>query len=81
MPAKTEHYRFMPWEIEDVEGVTRQLLSGYADVTRGGGLKYDQVTFLGPGGMVRAEMVIAQANEPGVNRYEGRRGCAVVRRG
>jgi hypothetical protein len=25
--------------------------------------------------------VIAQANEPGVNRYEGRRGCAVVRRG
>jgi hypothetical protein len=40
----------MPWEIEDADGVARQRLGGYADVTRGGGLKYDQVTFLGPGG-------------------------------
>src|SRR3954469_284326 len=39
-----------------VDGVARQLLGGYADVTRGGGLKYDQVTFLGPGGTVRAEL-------------------------
>jgi hypothetical protein len=56
MPAKTDRYRFMPWEVEDVDGVARQLLGGDADVTRGGGLKYDQVTFLGPGGTVRAEM-------------------------
>ena len=33
------------------------------------------------GGEVALAEVIAQANEPGVNRYEGRRGCAVVRRG
>jgi hypothetical protein len=56
MPAKAERYRFMPWEIEDVDGVARQLLGGYADVTRGGGLRYDQATFLGPGGTVRAEL-------------------------
>jgi hypothetical protein len=56
MPAKTERYRFTPWEIEDVDGVARQLLGGCADVTHGGGLKYDQVTFLGPGGTVRAEL-------------------------
>jgi hypothetical protein len=56
MPAKTERYRFMSWEVEDFDGVARQLLGGYADVTRGGGLKYDQVTFLGPGGTVRAEL-------------------------
>jgi hypothetical protein len=56
MPAKTERFRFVPWEIEDVNGVARMLLGGYADVTRGSGLKYDLVTFLGPGGTVRGEV-------------------------
>jgi hypothetical protein len=48
MPAKTERFRFVPWEIEDVNGVARMLFGGCADVTRGGGLKYDLVTCLGP---------------------------------
>jgi len=56
MPAKTERYRFKPWEILDVNGTERMLLNGYADVTHGGGLKYDKVVFLGPGGTVREEM-------------------------
>ena len=56
MPTEKEKYRFVPWEIEDVDGVVRQLPGGYADVTRGGGLKYDQVTFLGPEGTVRAAL-------------------------
>jgi hypothetical protein len=38
MPARTERYRFVRWEIEDVNGVARTLPGGYADVTRGGGL-------------------------------------------
>ena len=50
MPAKTERYRFMPWEIEDVDGIPRMLPGGYADVTRGGGMKFDQVVFVGPDG-------------------------------
>src|SRR3954454_610952 len=48
MAAKTERYRFVPWEIEDVNGIPRRLPGGYADVTRGGGMKYDQVVFRGP---------------------------------
>jgi hypothetical protein len=56
MPARTERYRFVRWEVEDVNGIPRQLLSGYADVTRGGGMKYEQVVFLGPGGKIRAEV-------------------------
>jgi hypothetical protein len=35
MPAKTERYRFKPWEILDVNGTERMLLNGYADVTHG----------------------------------------------
>ena len=56
MPARTERYRFMRWEIEDVNGIPRKLLGGYADVTRGGGMKYEQVVFLGSGGKIRAEV-------------------------
>ena len=56
MPAKTERYRFVRWEIEDVNGVPRTLPGGYADVTRGGGMKYEQVVFLGPTGKVRIEV-------------------------
>ena len=50
MPAKTERYRFVRWEIEDVNGVARMLPGGIAEVTRGGGLKYERVVFLGPSG-------------------------------
>ena len=56
MPARTERYRFLRWEIEDVDGVARTLPGGYADVTRGGGLKHERVVFLGPGGKARTEV-------------------------
>jgi hypothetical protein len=56
MPAKTERYRFAPWEIKDVNGITRKLPGGYANVTRGGGMKHDQVVFLGPDNTVREEL-------------------------
>ena len=56
MPAKTERYRFVRWEIEDVDGVARTLPGGYADVTRGGGLKYERVVFLWPSGKARTEV-------------------------
>ena len=56
MPAKTERYRFVRWEIEDVSGIPRTLLGGYADVTRGGGMKYERIVFLGPGDTTRAEV-------------------------
>ena len=55
MPARTERYRFVPWEIEGVNGLPRRLPGGYAEVTRGGGMKYERVVFLGPGGAVREE--------------------------
>jgi hypothetical protein len=55
MPARTERYRFVPWEIQDVNGVPRRLPGGYADVTRGGGMKYERVVFPGPGNTVRDE--------------------------
>jgi hypothetical protein len=55
MPARTERYRFTPWEIEDVNGIFRKLPGGYANVTRGGGMKYDQVVFLGPDNTIREE--------------------------
>jgi hypothetical protein len=44
------------FEIEDVNAVPRMLLSGYADVTRGGGMKFERVVFLGPGGKSRTEL-------------------------
>ena len=56
MPARTERYRFVRFEIEDVDGVPRMLLGGYADVTRGGGLKFDKVVFLKPDGTSRGEL-------------------------
>jgi hypothetical protein len=56
MPAETERYRFVRWEIEDVNGVARMLPGGIAEVTRGGGLKYERVVFLGPSGKVRTEV-------------------------
>jgi hypothetical protein len=56
MPARTERYRFVPFEIEDVNAVPQTLLSGDADVTRGGGMTFEQVVFLGPGGTSRAEL-------------------------
>ena len=33
MPAKTERYRFVRWEIEDVNGLARMLPGGIAEVT------------------------------------------------
>jgi hypothetical protein len=57
MAAKTERYRFVPWEIEDVNGIPRRLLGGYADVTRGGGMKYDQVLFLERFGLAWNQMI------------------------
>lgn len=53
MPAKTERYRFVRWEIEDVKGVARILPGSIAEVTRGGGLKYERVVFLMPSGKAR----------------------------
>ena len=56
MPARIERYRFiMLFEIEDVNAVPQTLLSGYADVTRGGGMKFERVVFLGPGDKSRIE--------------------------
>jgi hypothetical protein len=56
MPARTERYQFfIPFEIEDVNAVPQTLLSGYADVIRGGGMKFERVVFLGPGGESRTE--------------------------
>ena len=56
MPAKTERYRFVRWEIEDLDGVPRTLPGGHAEVTRGGGMKYERVVFLGPSGKARTEV-------------------------
>lgn len=56
MPAKTERYRFTPFEIEDVNAITQRLLGGYADVTRGGGMTFDRVVFLRADGTSRAEL-------------------------
>ena len=56
MPAKTERYRFVRWEIEDVNGLARMLPGGIAEVTRGGGLKYERVVFLRPNGKARTEV-------------------------
>jgi len=55
-PARTERYRFTPFEIEDVNAVPGRLPGGYADVTRGGGMKFERVVFLGPGGKTRTEL-------------------------
>jgi hypothetical protein len=56
MPARTERYRFMPFKIEDVNAVPQTLLSGDADVTRGGGMTFERVVFLGTGGTSLAEL-------------------------
>ncbi len=56
MPARTELYRFVPFEIEDVNAIPQRLLGGYADVTRGGGMPFERVVFLGTDGMSRAEL-------------------------
>jgi hypothetical protein len=56
MPARTERYRFVPFEIEDVNAVPQTLLSGDADVTRGGGMTFERVVFLGSGGTSRVEL-------------------------
>jgi hypothetical protein len=48
-------YRFAPWDIEDVNGIPRRLPGGYANVTRGDGMNYEQVVFLGPGTTIREE--------------------------
>jgi hypothetical protein len=44
------------WEIEDVNGVARMLPGGIAEVTRGSGLKYERVVFLGPSDKARTEV-------------------------
>jgi hypothetical protein len=56
MPARTERYRFVPFEIEDVNAIPQMLPGGYADVTRGGGMTFERVVFLGPNGTSRAEL-------------------------
>ena len=56
MPAKTERYRFVPFEVEDVNAIAQTLLGGYADVIRGGGMTFERVVFLGPNGTSRAEL-------------------------
>jgi hypothetical protein len=55
MPTRTERFRFEPFKIEDVNVIPQTLLSGYADVTRGGGMTFERVVFLGPRGTSRAE--------------------------
>ena len=55
MPARTERYQFVPFAIEDVNAVRQTLLKGDADVTRGGGMTFERVVFIGPGGISRAE--------------------------
>lgn len=56
MPARTERYRFVPFEIEDVNAIPQRLLDGYAEVTRGGGMTFERVVFLGADGTNRAEL-------------------------
>jgi hypothetical protein len=56
MPTRTERYRFLPFKIEDVNAIPQPLPGGYADVTRGGGMTFERVVFLGPGGTSRAEL-------------------------
>jgi hypothetical protein len=56
MPTKTERFWFVPFTVEDVNAVPQTLLSGYADVTRGGGMTFERVVFVGPGGTNRAEL-------------------------
>jgi hypothetical protein len=56
MPAKAERYRFVPFEVEDVNAVPQTLLGGYAEVTRGGGMTFERVVLLGPDGTSRAEL-------------------------
>jgi hypothetical protein len=56
MMASAYRYRFVPFMIEDVNGVPQTLPGGYADVTRGGGITFERVVFLGPGGASRTEL-------------------------
>ena len=65
MPARTERYRFLPFKIEDVNGIPQTLLSGYAGVTCGGGMTFERVVFLGPGGTNRAELHLEAASIQG----------------
>jgi hypothetical protein len=46
----------LPLKIEDVNAISQPLPGGYADVTRGGGMTFERVVFLGPGGTSRAEL-------------------------
>jgi hypothetical protein len=39
---------FLPFTIEDVNAIPQPLPGGYADVTRGGGMTFERVVFLGP---------------------------------
>ena len=56
MPAKTQRYQFVPFEVEDVNAIPQRLQDGCADVTRGGGLAFERVVFLGPDGASCAEL-------------------------
>jgi hypothetical protein len=56
MPPRTERYRFLPFKIEDVNAVPQALPGGYADVTRGGGMTFERVVFVGPDGTSCAEL-------------------------
>jgi hypothetical protein len=46
----------VPFKIEDVNAIPQTLLGGYADVTRGGGMTFERVVFLGPSGTSPAEL-------------------------
>jgi hypothetical protein len=56
MPTRTQRYRFVPFEIEDVNAIPQRLQDGCADVTRGGGLAFERVVFLGADGASCAEL-------------------------
>jgi hypothetical protein len=58
MPTITERYRFVPFEIEDVNAIPQPLLGGYADVTRGGGMTFERVVFPGSGDTSRADFYL-----------------------
>jgi hypothetical protein len=62
MAAKTERYRFVPFQVEDVNAIPRTLPGGYADVTRGGGMTFERVVFLGPDGASRAELSLRRGH-------------------
>jgi hypothetical protein len=52
-----------------VNGAPRMLPGGYADVTRGGGMKYEQVVFFGPSGKTRTEVHLKMGHVRKVEQF------------